>query len=67
MKLQKSDRLLAVGKIAAGSSYNDVAQEYNVSVKTIKRLMNKHRETGTVDDRPRSGRPKLRLYARTVI
>ncbi len=59
MKLSKSDRLIAVGKVAAGSSLREVAQHYNVNTKTIRRLMVKHRESGSVDDKPRSGRPKV--------
>ena len=36
----------------------DIARVLNVSQSVVSRLLKKHRETGSVKDRKRSGRPK---------
>ena len=43
----------------AGIHPQDVANQLNVHRSTIIRLRDSHRATGTVSDRPRSGRPKV--------
>lgn len=48
-----------MGQIQAGLSERQVAANFNVHPKTIRRLVTKFRQTGDVKDRPRSGRPKV--------
>ena len=48
-----------MGLLAAGISQNVVAGCYNVSESTISRLMQRVNVTGTAEDRPRSGAPRV--------
>ena len=52
------DRARAIGQIEAGVPQRDVAQMFGVSKSTISKLKSKFQDTGYVEDRPRSGRPK---------
>ena len=45
--------------LQAGVSQLNVARGFGVNPSQINRLLIRHRETGTVKDRPRSGRPKV--------
>ena len=56
-RLSKSDRHRAVGLLETGTSTTRVAHILRVTRRTICNLKARIRETGTVDDRPRSGRP----------
>ena len=47
-----------IGMLAGGMTVNDVAVSFGVHRTTIWRLAQHFRTTGTVKDRPRSGRPK---------
>ena len=58
-KLSHEERARALGRMEAGIHPQDVANQFNVHRSTIIRLRDRHRATGTVSDRPRSGRPKV--------
>ena len=58
-KLSDEERARALGRMEAGIHPQDVANQFNVHRSTIIRLRDRHRATGTVSDRPRSGRPKV--------
>ena len=58
-KLSDEERARALGRIEADTHQQEVANQYNVHRSTIIRLRDRHRATGTVSDRPRSGRPKV--------
>ena len=53
-----NDRLIAIGMLNGGSSVNHVARHFQVHERTIYRLQSRCRQTNSVKDRPRSGRPK---------
>jgi len=55
--------MTAIGMLEGGMAVNDVAVSFGVHRTTIWRLAQRFRTTGTVKDRPRSGRPK-RLTSR---
>ena len=48
----------AIGRLTAGMSERDVARHFQRYESTISRLVNRFQKTGTVADRPRSGRPR---------
>ena len=52
------ERQRAVGMLHAGMTARAVARHFNRHESTISRLRNRLRETGRVNDRPRSGRPR---------
>lgn len=52
-------RNVAIGMLTAGSSVRDVARHFGFSERTIHRLKTRFRQTGSVSDLPRSGRPKV--------
>ena len=52
------ERQKAVGMLHAGMSARAVARHFNRHESTISRLRNRLRETGRVNNRPRSGRPR---------
>ena len=58
-KLSDEERVRSLGRMEAGIHRKDVANQFNVHRSTIIRLRDRHRATGTVSDRPRSGRPKV--------
>ena len=47
-----------VGMYSLGLSMNEIAKRMRIARGTVQSSMKKHRETGTVADRPRSGRPR---------
>jgi len=59
MKLSNEQRAHAVGMLEAGVNQAVVAREFGVHRSTISRLQSKFRETNTVADRPRAGRPRV--------
>jgi len=59
MKLSNEQRARAVGMLEAGVNQAVVAREFDVHMSTISRLQSKFRETNTVADRPRAGRPRF--------
>ena len=58
-KLSVEERARALGRIEPGIHPQDVANQFSVYRSTIIRLCDRHRATGTLSDRPRSGRPKV--------
>lgn len=48
----------AIGLLNAGLSLREVGRRLNVSHSVISRLRERHQQTGSVKQRPRSGRPK---------
>lgn len=59
MRLSKLARLRAIVQIEAGRSYQDIAIEFGVHKSTISRLHHRYAATGSVDDRPRPGQPRV--------
>ena len=57
-RLNQVDRARAIGLLDAGASVRNVARAFNVNKSTVSRLIHRHQTTGSVNDRPRSGRPK---------
>ena len=53
-----AERQTAVGMLTAGMTGRDVGAHFGRSESTKSRLWTKYRLTGTVIDRPRSGRPR---------
>ena len=51
-------RELALGMLQVGMRTVDVATAINCNVCTVRRLRQRHRETGRTADRPHSGRPR---------
>lgn len=57
-KLTDSERNQVIGMIRAGRNQIEVAAEFDVSQSVISRLFSRYTETGSVSERPRSGRPR---------
>ena len=62
-RLNKEQRLRAIGMLEAGRRHSDVARHFGVSQVTISRLASRYRATGSVKDRRRSGRPRVTTRA----
>ncbi|KAK3082687.1 hypothetical protein FSP39_002633 [Pinctada imbricata] len=62
-RLNKEQRLRTVGMIEAGRRHSDVASHFGVTRITISRLASLYRTTGSVNDRRRSGRPRVTTAA----
>ena len=58
-RLNKSQRVIAIGMLEAGLIHVDIAEHFGVSRGTITHLAARYRVHGTVDDLPRSGRPRV--------
>lgn len=56
--LTLDQRNVAIGMLTAGMMVKQVAQHFQVSESAISRLRTKFQQTGSVKDRPRSGRPR---------
>ena len=57
-RLSESDRNQAIGMLRGNVSVAHIARTFNTSRKTIHLLRARLAATGTVKDRPRTGRPK---------
>ena len=57
--LTTEQRLIIIGRLQTGQSQSVVARQFNVVRSTISRLWRRFQETGSVADRPRSGRPRV--------
>ncbi|RXN05943.1 Transposable element Tcb1 [Labeo rohita] len=57
--LTDEQRHLAMARLRVGGRQSDVARELGVSQSVISRLASRHRTTGRVHDRPRSGAPRV--------
>ncbi|KAK3105855.1 hypothetical protein FSP39_007173 [Pinctada imbricata] len=62
-RLNKEQRLRAVGMIEADRRHSDVASHFGVTRITILRLASRYKTTGSVNDRRRSGRPRVTTAA----
>ncbi|CAG2238429.1 unnamed protein product [Mytilus edulis] len=58
-KLSVAELWQAIGMSNAGRSTRSIGNYFNVNHTVIVRLLQRHVDTGTVNDRPRSGRPRL--------
>ena len=58
-KVDAETRTRAVVLVEEGYSYRDVGTRLGISHKTVFRLVKKHRETGSIVDKPGSGRPTV--------
>ena len=58
-RLSKIHRERALGMKTSGWNLSRIARHFNVAVSTISRLRERFRETGSSDDRPRSGAPRV--------
>ena len=58
-RLRAEERNRALGHLEAGVDARQVANIFNVHISTIYRLQHRMRVTGTTDDRPRPGRPRV--------
>ncbi|XP_071086478.1 paired box pox-meso protein-like [Haliotis cracherodii] len=58
-RLDAATRNIAIGRLQAGESKSSVARRLNVSQSTISRLAARYKQTGTTNDRPRTGRPRI--------
>ena len=62
-RLTKEQRLRAIGMLEAGRRHRDVAAHFGVARITVSRLAIRYRTTGSVNDRRRSGRPRVTTRA----
>ena len=58
-RLSEHERSGAIGMLKAGMRVSDVARYHNCHPSTIQRLGDRYQTTWTVEDRRRSGQPKL--------
>jgi transposase len=58
-KLDPATRNIAIGRLHAGESQDEVARTLNVNQSTISRLWDRFQQTGSTNDRQRSGRPRI--------
>ena len=58
-KLDPATRNIAIGRLQAGESQNEVVRTLNVNQSNISRLWNRFQQTGSTNDRQRSGRPRI--------
>ena len=56
-RLDPATRNIAIGRLQTGESQNEVTLTLNVNQNTISRLYNRFQQTGSTNDRQRSGRP----------
>jgi transposase-like protein len=57
--LDPATRNIAVDRLQAGETQNEVARTLNVNHNTISRLWNRFQQTGAMNNRQRSGRPRI--------
>ena len=48
-----------IGAVKFEIPFNEIAIRYHTETRTVKAIWDKYRQTGTVKDKPRSGRPKI--------
>ena len=58
-RLDPATRNIAIGRLQTGVSQNEVTRPLNVNQSTISRLWNRFQQTGSTNDRQRSGRPRI--------
>lgn len=62
-RLQQPERDRAIGMLQAGRSTRAVARVFGVHHSTVVRLAERFQTTGSSNDRPRSGRPRVTTAA----
>ena len=62
-RLNQNQRLRAIGMLESGRRHADVAAQFCVSRVTATRLAGRYRTSGSVADRPCSGRPRVPIRA----
>ena len=62
-RLAENERWQAIGMLGTGLSQSAVARRFGVAVSTICRLQQRHLQTGSVQDRPRPGQPRVTTAA----
>jgi len=58
-RLSTEQRWSAIGMLESGMLPGEIALHFGCSTRTIVKLRRRHATTGTVDDHPRSGRPRV--------
>ena len=58
-RLDPATRNIAIGRLQAGQSQNEVARTLNVNQSTISQLWSRFQQTGSSNDRPRCGIPRI--------
>jgi transposase len=58
-RLDPATRNIAIGRLQAGESQNEVPRTLNVNQSTISRLWNRFQQTGSTNDSQRSRRPHI--------
>lgn len=58
-RLSAEQRSQAIGMLQAGMSQSEIARHFGCSQPAISNLTRRYEETGSVDDHPRSGRPRV--------
>ena len=58
-RLTRDTRLVVIGMLSGGRSKKSVVRYFGVDHRTVKKLADRHRETGSVYHRPRSGRERV--------
>src|ERR1700761_6861838 len=72
-KTSYEERLEIVFKVERGLSHRKIASEMKIHRNLVNGIVKKHQESGTVEDRERSGRPKIstagddRIFIRTSL
>ena len=58
-RFDPATRNIAIDRLQAGESQSEVARTLNVNQSTISKLWNTFQQTGSTNDRQRSGRPRI--------
>lgn len=56
-KLSEAEKWQIVGMRNSGQSLRQIAQHFGIHFSIVSRLLKRHRDDGTIQERPRSGRP----------
>ena len=65
-RISMVNRALMVGQYQQGATMQAIANRFHVSKSSVCEIIRKHRETGDVVDRPRSGRPRVTTHREDV-
>ena len=62
-RLTRDQRLITIVMIRSGRSHTEVAQHFNCHRNSVGRLVQRHQQQNEVQDRPRTGRPRVTTRA----
>ena len=62
-RLSEHERWQAIGMLENGCLPSEVARRFGVALSTVSRLQQRHIQTGSVQDRPRTGQPRVTTAA----